>query len=158
MTKMYLLTLQGPHSFFFSWRSNSVSFKQSLFCSIKIFLNIEMQMLFMCIIISFLSLETIQVLKAAETGGTLSKWQPKAKSEISESVLHSGWDTSISYEIKILSSLDSELRSLNTPTKDESLSRCWVATTKSKSISHILNECPYKTGNRMKGISNYFQS
>ena len=79
MTKLYLLTLQGPHSFFFSWRSNSVGFKQSLFCSIKIFLNIEIQMLFKCIIISFLSLETVQVLNATETGGESIRDECKRK-------------------------------------------------------------------------------
>ena len=44
---------------------------------------VEMQMLFKCIIISFLSLETFQLLNAAETGGAMRKWQPKTISESS---------------------------------------------------------------------------
>ena len=48
-------------------------------------------MLFKSIIISFLSLETFQVLYAAETGGTLSKWRPKAEFEASDgSVINTG--------------------------------------------------------------------
>ena len=51
-----------------------------------------MQMLFKCIIILFLSLETFQVLYTAETGGgTLSKWLPKIESEASDgTVLNTG--------------------------------------------------------------------
>ena len=49
-------------------------------------------MLFKCIIIFFLSSETFNVLNAAETGGTLSKWTPetKAEHEASLSVLNTG--------------------------------------------------------------------